>query len=265
MFNTISKEEAFIRSLPKWPQMLVTGKPITIEQAKEIIFATDNSLTSTSGLMGNDRDFSDWFMELTGYNKLVGRYVDLYPNNFSTLSDAEKDSLMSKRLIFRNAETEFLSRANFLINTYVCNSWVSCAFIGGPHGWCHPNGTISFIDNVGKWPSVQEIFDEWQTIATRWPFLDVHVTLMNGESQEDNILPVINFHICNGEIFCFNGDTTVHSGKRLKRSNADLYAKFDHMRNDLYSFEQGLPQSWIDEFINKISPIVNDVCVAHQL
>jgi len=32
----------FERSLPKWPQMLVTGSPVSEEQALEIIRRTDN-------------------------------------------------------------------------------------------------------------------------------------------------------------------------------------------------------------------------------
>ena len=45
--DPITKEEAFRRELPKWPQMLVVGKDITVEQAKEIIFATDSQLVNT--------------------------------------------------------------------------------------------------------------------------------------------------------------------------------------------------------------------------
>jgi hypothetical protein len=49
-------------SLPKWPQMIVTGKPVTVENAKDIIFRTDSFLTSSDEFSGgNNKEFNDWY------------------------------------------------------------------------------------------------------------------------------------------------------------------------------------------------------------
>ena len=45
--------------LPKWPQMIVTGKRVTVDQAKEIIFRTDSFLSDASDYSGgNARNFN---------------------------------------------------------------------------------------------------------------------------------------------------------------------------------------------------------------
>lgn len=60
LFSVISALSA--GSLPKWPQMIVTGKPVTIDQAKEIIFRTDSFLTSSDEFAGgNNREFNEWY------------------------------------------------------------------------------------------------------------------------------------------------------------------------------------------------------------
>jgi hypothetical protein len=56
----ISETNAFSLGLPKWPQMRVTGKKISISRAKEIIFATDTFLTGCS--CGN---YQDWERNIT--------------------------------------------------------------------------------------------------------------------------------------------------------------------------------------------------------
>lgn len=41
MMKRVTQKEAFKRGLPKWPQMAITGKPVSEEQAKRIIFKTE--------------------------------------------------------------------------------------------------------------------------------------------------------------------------------------------------------------------------------
>ncbi len=58
-------------ALPKWPQMIVTGKPVTIHQAKDIILRTDSFLTdSYEHAGGNNQEFNDWYRKYIRGNLL---------------------------------------------------------------------------------------------------------------------------------------------------------------------------------------------------
>ena len=53
-------EKCAVGCLPKWSQMIVTGKNVTVEQAKDIIFRTDYFLTDPSKYSaGNDDQFNN--------------------------------------------------------------------------------------------------------------------------------------------------------------------------------------------------------------
>ena len=260
----ITQEEAFGRELPKWPQMLVTGTPITVEQAKEIIFATDTTLTSTWVGGGNDHRFQDWIKEITGYAK-INPPVDWRNHKpFSEMTDEEKIAYRDLQNRRWQAEEALRKRAGFLQTSYVFNSWASCAFIFGPHGWCHPTGEISFIDNVGKWPDVKEVFDDWVKIAERWKFLNVYITLMSGEDGEDDSRPVVTFHVHDGVVETFEGTIEPHMGKPMARN---FETEFDLMTLDdgFYSREKGLPRQWIVEFAEKVRPIVDEIVKEFRL
>ena len=59
--------------LPKWPQMMVTGKHVTLEQAKEIIFRTDPFLVDTSKYSGgNAHEFNAWYRKEAGLDLFEG-------------------------------------------------------------------------------------------------------------------------------------------------------------------------------------------------
>lgn len=205
-------------SLPKWPQMIVTGKSVTIEQAKDIIFRTDSFLISTSKYEGgNNKQFNQSYREVSGLNKLDGKW----------------DILQKLKEELGCVET-----------TYVTNDWASCCFIFGPHGWCHPNGKIKYIDNVGKWPSPEELIEDWTKLATAFPYLDLNVTLMSGESSEDDIQPVFNIRVVNGTVTIEEPNLSVHENTCLKRD----FSQFSLDRK-----EQGLPLDWILEFAAKVN------------
>lgn len=174
----------FNRALPKWPKMLVTGESVTIEQAKEIIRRTD---TFFEYAPRTSRGYVGWVK--------------------SSLKIPE-----GWRELRRWQESWGLIRTE-----YVHNSWISSSFIYGPHGWCHPDGTIAFGDNIGKWPSVSEVLSDWTLLAKEFPFLNLDVTLFDGEECEDNILPVVSITVRSGEaIVC--EPIEWHEGSMLSRS-----------------------------------------------
>lgn len=230
-----------VGSLPKWPQMLVTGKPVSIDQAKEIIFLTDDFFTNASDYSGgNDHEFNRNYRKLAGLNQL--QVEKRYPEGH-----AYNDADWGRMYAMRNA-------IGVLSLEYIGNDWASSSFIGGPHGWCHPDGTISFGDNVGKWPSIEEVLDEWVGVARAFPFLDLHVTLMSGESCEDSD-PVINIRVINGTATLEAPDDSVHNNI-TNRSAESLIASFI---SQMHSPELGLPEDWYDEFAARVRTAIAEL------
>lgn len=175
---TISKEEAFQQGLPKWPQMKVIGKPVSEELATEIILRTDSFFGYGGG--GNNHDFDKKARELFGIKER--------PKGMEGFDD------------WSESIENFFKAVGYIDTRYVENDWISCCYIYGPHGWIHPDGTIGFINNVGKWPSVKEIYEDWEKIAKEYPQLDLKVTLFSGEECEDNTYPVVTMEIKDGKI-----------------------------------------------------------------
>lgn len=130
--------------LPKWPQMRVWGPSITPEQAREIIIRTDQFWR---GYGGNDHDFQRRLCDAVGFP-----YMDYGDRNMDWRAASD-------------GQERFRESIGYVSTEYVHNGWISNAFIFGPSGWCHPDGTIHFVHNVGKWPSVREIMDDWAVIA----------------------------------------------------------------------------------------------------
>ncbi len=168
--------------LPKWPQMLVWGTPVTPEQAMEIIRRTDTFFTSGYG--GNNREFD---------NRAAAAVGMPYHDYGST----EKTDFHA----FWEAQEKWRTDWGTIDTEYVHNSWVSCAFIGGPHGWCHPDGKLHYTNNIGKWPDASEVFDDWAKLAAAFPFVDLDAVLMDREEGEDGPKQVaVVFSIKDGEV-----------------------------------------------------------------
>lgn len=183
--------ELLNRGLPKWPQMLVRGARVAPEQALEIIRRTDSFFSD--GFGGNDRE----------WETLVRRIVGM-PD--------EPDGMADWRA-YADAREAWRARWGCIDTEYVSNGWISNAFIFGPSGWCHPDGTISFTFNVGKWPSVESIYDDWKKLAEAFPFLTVAVTLMDGEHCDEGIRPVVSMRVDGGKVrLCEPDDPSLLDG-----------------------------------------------------
>ena len=184
----MNDETAFLnllnRGLPKWPQMIVTGPSIAEDLALEVIRRTDAWFVSGQGC--NDH---------AGDRRLARRFrmphfrdhSVQHPDDFDWGAHWDRGERWTKAW-------------GAIATTYVRNSWIGSSFIHGPHGWCHPDGTLHHIDNVGKWPSVEEIRTDWQTLATAFPFLVLTVTLMSGEECEEDARPVVAMRVADGQV-----------------------------------------------------------------
>jgi len=184
-------------SLPKWPQMIVTGHPVTVTQAKEIIRRTDSFFVSPY-FSGNDKQHQEKLIKLFNIPE-----QDIYD--------------------------KWQKKWKFINTNYVRNDWIACSFIYGPHGWCHPSGAVGFVDNVGKWVHSNDVYEDWKKLARTFPFLNLGVTLMSGESCEEDTSPVISFEIQKGKVRVINpAEENVHKNhpKAIRSDNGERYLLF---------------------------------------
>ncbi len=160
-----NKEEFFNISLRKWPAMVVVGQSVTKEQAMEILIRTDDFGFST-----NDQDFKEQVRKLI----------------YATPEDTYQTFVKKYGLL----DLEYLH------NERICSCW-----IGGPKGWCSWSGHIGCNNyNIGKWPSIEEVYNEWVLIAQTFPYLDLTCQLLDGETSEENSQAVVEFIVKDGTV-----------------------------------------------------------------
>jgi hypothetical protein len=226
-------EELLALGLPKWPKHYVTGAPLSVEQSKEIIRRTDAFFLYNSG--GNNHDYDNWVREQLG---MQPDHLDR-PVGFSWAQQWEK-------------ELQWRQKWGCVETSFVENWWLSSSFVGGPHGWCHPDGAIGFIDNVGKWPGVKDIFDDWKTLAAAFPFLDIGATLFDREECEEGLQKVVSIRVLGGMVALVDPlENDVH------KTHPEAVRRFDAQSSAIADFiaahsnplrEQGISSSWVEEW-----------------
>lgn len=219
--------DLFDKPLPKWPQMIVTGKTISETDALEIIRRTDIFIADPK-YNGHDKEFSSRAIRILKY--------------------PDYDYGMTK---------VWLKDWGFISLEYIYNDWINSSYAGGAHGWCHPDGTIGYAENIGKWPEIQEVFSEWKIIAEAFPFLELEVTLMNGEYCDQNIKPVVSFLIRNGSVEIVDPDKrNLHAEffrTMPEKSNSTLNLVMVMSGN--YALSNKIPihqiQCWAEKFLSE--------------
>jgi len=149
-------------SLPKWTRMLVVGENITEKQALEIIRRTDKFFDMQNG--GGSKEIEDFF----------------FISNLKTYED-----YLNWNRLWGTLNLEFCK------NDYI--------FTDYPSGWCSPSGKICSLNLLDRYPTVEEIYNEWRSISEEFNYLNLKVTLLSEEN------PLINLKISKGEVN-FTGD-----------------------------------------------------------
>lgn len=187
-------------ALPKWPGVLVVGKPVTEEQAAEILIRTDDfSFCSNDKSFEEDLHFelfgvkSSWSMLSESINIMLKELPD-EPESYQAPIYWEKvNTYKSEKL-----EPLRLLDLNYMQNSRIISSWV-----GGPHGWCNWDGAIGCRNyNIGKYPSVEDILEDWKLIAKEFPFLDLKCQILSHEigCEEGQQDPLIEFVVKKGKV-----------------------------------------------------------------
>ena len=147
--------------LTKWPRLVVAGESVTEKQANEILIRTDSMRWHT-----NDRDWSRTVSQITGVPQL----------DWQVKRDVQDIGSVLE------AQVEARHRLGYIDLQYLSNHRIASTWIGGPHGWCRWDGKIgSSKYNVGKWPKVEEVDDEWSAIAEAFPYLELSAQLVTNE------------------------------------------------------------------------------------
>jgi hypothetical protein len=62
---------------------------------------------------------------------------------------------------------------------YLANDYLCTDYIGGVHGWCHPDGTLHAFADLEGMPSWDDIRGECRAIARAFPFLRMDVFIFS--------------------------------------------------------------------------------------
>ena len=238
--------------LPKWPQMLVTGVPVTPEQAKEIIRRTDVFFVHAYG--GNNKNYINRIAVELGIPMRKASWSRPYEN----VQEIDTSKFFD----------EWTTTWGAISTNYVKNDWIGSSYIYGPYGWCHLDGTIGFVDNIGKWPSVSEVVEDWQTLLKEFPFLDVGVTIMDREHCEEFLEPLVSIVVKDGKVEVVSPrDVNVHTehspatrgnkydsspdpmGAQMEDSST-YYQRGKWQKGDA-NHENFVPDSWIKEWATR--------------
>ena len=181
----MKKEDFFNLGLPKWPALLVTGKKVTEDQAMEILIRT-----SSLHFCSNDKSFEEQT------HKLI---YGVKASFWGTYDELEKN-LGDRNLAWKYVD-DTQAQFGVLELSYLQNSRILSSWIGGPHGWCSWDGTIGCSNyNIGKYPGVDDVYNEWVLLAKTFPFLDLTCQLLSGENCEDESKPVVEYRIKEGKV-----------------------------------------------------------------
>lgn len=166
--------------LPRWVAFVVSGDPVTTNQAAEIIIRTDSFR----------------------YGSLQSKYVrSLYYSVGHSLKSIKDPFKITEEINKMRGSVKSLPLS--FLNT----DRISSSFVGGVTSWCDWVGKISSKGtNLGKHPDLISIFIELKTIAKAFPFLSMSVQVFNKEScyaMDSDFVPLVEYRVHGGKVKSF--------------------------------------------------------------
>ena len=188
------KKKDFVKlntiGLPQWTGLLIEGKPVTREQAGEIILRTSRF----SHLTCSDRQ----------WNKEISKILDLASDHHQR-SDFTRDS-------FGGVESgdsqcghlDSLNKRLGVLNLRVLdvNHHMIASMYGlGPHGWIGWDGEVGCHGfNLHAWPVMTEVAIDLSRIAKEWPFLEFRCQLVDRSEGHGFHEPLVEFSVSQGKV-----------------------------------------------------------------
>lgn len=198
--------------LPKWPQLVVKGASVKPYQAVEILIQTSVWMPYT-----NNPDLTKMLEQIVGV-----------PSD---------DSI--QRYLFVD---EWCRARGILPLEYLHNDRIASAYIFGAKGWCNWDGNIACSGfNIGKYPSVDEVANEWELILAEFPYLDLDAWLYSGEYCEDNTRPLVQFSVRNGLVHVKPAEPGRDPAREVPDTNGvELVAN----KSNSYLLVEGITRIW---------------------
>lgn len=206
-----------MRDLGKWPRLLVTGTPVSEEQADEILVRTNLWYS-----LSNDKDWELVVAELAGIS--IGAH-----------------GMYDYQSVRRFEQRHGVLRLEYLHNYRIASAWID-----GPHGWCDWNGHIGCSTfNIGKWPTADSVTGEWTAIATAFPYLDLTAQLVGDEGAAED--PAIQWRIHRGQV-----DVDTNPTELLRPVAAfDAPAAIHRIQYDAFR-ERGIYRERLERALNRV-------------
>ena len=186
--------------IEKWPICAIYGDKVSKEQADEIIRRTDAFF---GGYDGNDHAWNNKAAAIVGRPD----WSDFRPKDNEEATNTW-DEWYGKYVVARDA---FREKWRYIETYHLSNEWLSTCNAMGALGWCHPDGTIQYSQNIGKYPEIKEVLHDLTLIAEAFPFLHMFCTIVNHNDDytrsEDGTFAVaeqpeavITFEVEDGEV-----------------------------------------------------------------
>ena len=185
--------------IEKWPICAIFGEPITKKQADEIIRRTDEFFFN--GTSGNDDKWKAKAKKILN----IPNSNDFRPDD----DDTARDTFDEWYGRYEEARDAYHKRWQWIYLYHVSNEWISTCNGRGFDGWCHPDGTIRYNQNIGKWPSIEDVTHDLELIAKEFPFLHFFCTIVNHNYDydkekdyhfEENPKSIISFEVIDGKV-----------------------------------------------------------------
>lgn len=191
--------------LPKWPLLMVRGRNIRPEQADLVIIRTS---WIGGGVHCNERKWT----------KKVCRAFGVTADPYSSESWGQWERVAEE--------------LGVLDVQYIHNDRIATYSASGPRGWVSWGGQVFCrgMTLLSKWPTVEDVTDDWRKIAHAFPFLDLTAQLVAEELDEsfervESYRPLVAWRVANGAaevssdpgepLFSPTGDTRTEELDRL--------------------------------------------------
>lgn len=185
--------------IEKWPICAIFGDPITRKQADEIIRRTDEFFFD--GTSGSDGEWNAKARKILN----IPNSLDYKPKDANVAADTFNEWYGRYEL----ERDDFYQKWGWIYLYHISNEWISTCNAKGFDGWCHPDGTIRYHQNIGKWPSIKDVIHDLELISKDFPFLHFFCTIVNHNYNyddvkdarfEENPKSIISFEVIDGRV-----------------------------------------------------------------